>query len=112
MIAMADDDRRQVPCPSCGYDLRGVPAVGDFYRCPECGGLTTLAQMTETRQRRSGARARIVVGVLIALCMIALRLLHWYGAYSVRRTAEAVATLLAIALSIALVILVARWQHR
>ena len=24
-------------CPECEYDLRGLPAPGGFFRCPECG---------------------------------------------------------------------------
>jgi len=64
MTATRDE---HVPCPSCNYDLRGVPAVGDFYRCPECGGLTTLGQLTDARHRRNRARGRIVVGVLLGL---------------------------------------------
>lgn len=26
-------------CPHCEYDLRGLPAPGGYFRCPECGAL-------------------------------------------------------------------------
>lgn len=28
---------KPLPCPSCGYDLTGVPVVESLIRCPECG---------------------------------------------------------------------------
>ncbi len=38
-------------CPQCDFDLRGSPAPGGFFRCPECG--------TETARYRAMTRPRI-----------------------------------------------------
>lgn len=37
-----------VPCPHCGYDLRGHP---DFTRCPECGREVAASEMLVEERR-------------------------------------------------------------
>ena len=62
----------RVPCPSCGHDLRGVPATDGLYRCPECGGVVTLEQIVQARLNRARTGWRITVGVLVAVIGILL----------------------------------------
>lgn len=42
--------RHELPCPHCGYDLRGAPAVDGARRCPECG-LEVLGDPRTLRSR-------------------------------------------------------------
>jgi hypothetical protein len=55
---------QHLPCPKCGYDLHGIPAV----RCPECGfrydadALRSVHESAETK-RLTTARGIIVRGV-------------------------------------------------
>jgi len=71
---MADN---AIPCPSCGYDLRGVAAMGEFYRCPECGWLTNLASLTRVRiHRRMMIRIVLVAGALLLAALLLMYLLR------------------------------------
>ena len=40
--------REDVPCPACGYNLRGLKET----RCPECGTQFTIEQLVEPDARR------------------------------------------------------------
>ncbi|HEX2839014.1 MAG TPA: hypothetical protein VHN77_12905 [Phycisphaerales bacterium] len=67
-------------CPTCGYDLSGLP--GNLARCPECGGGVSRADYVKAAYRRmlnlSSRRAlfytSIVVGILAGVAFI-----PWYG---------------------------------
>ena len=61
------------PCPSCGYDLTGLPQRG---RCPECGEPFDQARLTrrvqadpDTRRRQRRAR-QIRTASLAALAVV------------------------------------------
>lgn len=65
---------RDVPCPRCGYVMRGLESAG----CPECGqeidAAAMIAQAVRAADERSGSyRAlRIVVGVIAGVVAGAL----------------------------------------
>lgn len=54
-----------LPCPSCGYDLKGLPAEG--HHCPECGTAYSFARISTAmspRDARFRARLLLVESVL------------------------------------------------
>ena len=58
---MTQVGNRALPCPRCGYDLRGSPRVPTGVRCSECGTITPLAgpnALTTSRVPWVGRRAR------------------------------------------------------
>lgn len=67
-------------CPTCGYDLSGLP--GDLVRCPECGGGVGRADYVKAAYRRMMSRSSqralfyssIGVGILAGAALI-----PWYG---------------------------------
>lgn len=69
---------RPMPCPQCGYDLRGHAREGTF-RCPECGTETSIEVMREWERRRTEWRpvdtalvlCGIVPGVVTTLTLLA-----------------------------------------
>jgi len=66
-----------IPCPSCGYDLRGVPATGEFYRCPECGRLTNLASLARIRlNKRMVLRSVVIFGAILLLMLLVVALVR------------------------------------
>ncbi len=61
-----------VPCPTCGYDLRRLPAPGGVLRCPECGtsGLR-YRMMGRSRSSRLPAMAIAIAAGLTATVVAA-----------------------------------------
>ncbi|MBX3315522.1 MAG: hypothetical protein KF902_01515 [Phycisphaeraceae bacterium] len=61
---------RDVCCPYCAYDLRGISAGSDGLRCPECGHTTTLKQIhasTGWRRRSATRLAALAASLLLFL---------------------------------------------
>lgn len=50
-----EDEFANLPCPKCGYFLRGLP--GEFLRCPECGLRVDRACLVSTTEAKSTAAA-------------------------------------------------------
>src|SRR6478672_1844488 len=57
-----------MPCPDCGYDLRGTIAQNGKRRCPECGSevagrvrATTLPWVRRRKSSRLGAYVRTLL---------------------------------------------------
>ena len=53
-----------IPCPSCGYDLRG----NAFGRCPECGKVITLSALRHAKAKRKQTW-RDSPAIVAALCV-------------------------------------------
>ncbi len=71
MTPRTSTDAPTVACPTCGHDLRGVPADHGLYRCPECGSFTNLRGIVRERRRRR--RAWLIVltaGLLLAFLLL------------------------------------------
>lgn len=67
------------PCPSCGYDLHGVPGR----KCPECAmpldleivkvGPVRVSQPSETDvPHRQPTKEEIIIFLLLAACAVAM----------------------------------------
>ena len=69
---------QQFRCPACSYDLRGLPAPGGSFRCPECG---TLAARCNALARQDATtwwgrwRHHVLVITLLAVLLVPLVLL-------------------------------------
>lgn len=63
-------------CPSCGYDLLGLPSTSDEVRCPECGQGVSLASLLERMTQPSYTRelARVLA---FPVCVTAAVLVSW-----------------------------------
>lgn len=61
------DDRPQLRCVSCGYDLRGLPAQQTAFRCPECGNLNEILSIVAENQRRRRSARDLAMASIIAL---------------------------------------------
>ena len=72
--AMIDDpdDRPQLRCISCGYDLRGLPPEGlaqTAFQCPECGAVNELTAIIAEHQRRRLATRDLIRAALVGLAV-------------------------------------------
>ncbi len=76
-----------VPCPACGYNLRGLQEL----RCPECGlGITEDALQLPKRQRRKWRSLSGGVALALAGCLA----LMWPATFaSINRSTDAQAAL-------------------
>ncbi len=54
-------------CRVCGYDLRGLLAPDDVFRCPECGEATRRHEAVAPAKDRQSWWARLQVPVLLVL---------------------------------------------
>ncbi len=69
---------QQFRCPGCGYDLRGLPAPGGFFRCPECGEVAARYEaMVHKHAMRWWGRWRhhVLAITLVAALLVLLALL-------------------------------------
>lgn len=55
-----------IPCPACGYNLRGLP--GDLIRCPECGARSLRRSVWQAMLRRHGQMHFADPPILAFLC--------------------------------------------
>lgn len=68
--------RRRIPCPGCGYDLRGLAHPETGGTCPECGETWTAQRLAILHlPYEVAAASALVLGlVLIAACALMARL--------------------------------------
>lgn len=73
---------KDVPCPACGYDLRGTI---DAERCPECGATIYAIELSERRRRQAESLAddcrymalRDAVLLFVIVCAGIACYFHW-----------------------------------
>jgi hypothetical protein len=65
---------RDVPCPGCGYNLRGLPSD----RCPECHAALSVDRLTPIRRPFSGYSGWTLGGMALIGSAIAA---HWVYAF-------------------------------
>jgi hypothetical protein len=61
-------------CPACGYSLRGQPPIepGQILRCPECGSVTSIADLAARHLRRQRDLRRLAMMMLITAALVTL----------------------------------------
>jgi hypothetical protein len=72
---------RPIPCPTCGYDLRGLLTM-DGAACPECGTTHTAAEIngfTSPTQRRWVVAVALTPFVMLLVWLPAVLVLRHFG---------------------------------
>jgi predicted RNA-binding Zn-ribbon protein involved in translation (DUF1610 family) len=64
------DDRPELRCVSCGYDLRGLPAAHTAFRCPECGTMNEILSIVAENQRRRQSARDLTMAAIIGLLIV------------------------------------------
>ena len=74
------------PCPSCNYNLRGLPA-GRYVRCPECGSRVDLVRLRDApagvKEAVRRIKRRLIVARVAWFALLALLLIGCYRAQPV-----------------------------
>jgi predicted RNA-binding Zn-ribbon protein involved in translation (DUF1610 family) len=69
-MTVDSNDRPQLRCVSCGYDLRGLSAKGTAFDCPECGTVNELTAIIEDNQRRQRTVRDVMSAAAVGLLII------------------------------------------
>ena len=68
--AQVDGLRRDVACPQCEYNLRGLR--GNLFLCPECGAACDVAKLMRLRRHMSWQRSPLLPGVYLPAVWVLL----------------------------------------
>jgi hypothetical protein len=71
---MSSASQPALACPACGYSLRGQSPLepGQVLRCPECGSVTSIADLAARHLRRQRDLNRLAMMMLVTAALVML----------------------------------------
>jgi hypothetical protein len=84
--------QQDVPCPACGYNLRGLLRP----RCPECGAEINPRLLTRSRREPSARLYRVLeavvlIGAILSIFLLSFRAARAIGAHDPLKIVAAIA---------------------